>query len=221
MAVSVAVMAHPRRRDLVQKLVQKLGSPTEVVWDRRNEEWDTGRRALLAYNPSATHHLIVQDDALVCQDLVAAATQAAASAGERPVSFYTGRVRPHTLLVNKAWADATKAEATWLQMPGPWWGVALMLPTAHISDLVTFADRARHIQDYDRKIARWYYRAEIACWYSVPSLVDHRPDHETPTLLPGHTADRRAHRFIGCDVSGLDVQWQSTAFTAGPRRNLK
>lgn len=217
--MSAAVMAHPRRSHLVRQLVSKLDVRAEVVWDRIGVEWDTGRRALLAFSATATHHLVVQDDAVVCRDLVRAAVAAAAVAGERPVSFYTGRVRPFGRLVERASAEAVAAGATWMQMPGPWWGVALMLPTSHIPELVAWADRrGQHIADYDKRIARWYVRQGIACWYSVPSLVNHRPEYESPSLLPGHAADRTAHQFIGQSVSGTVVQWQETAFMPKLRR---
>lgn len=217
--ISVAVMAHPNRADFVRELTDALDVSAEVVWDRCSNEWDTGRRALMAFDPQATHHLVVQDDALVCQKLGAAAAQAADVSGDRLVSFYTGQVRPHKHLVERAWAGARAAGATWLQMPGPWWGVALMLPTAHILDLVAWADRrGRHIRDYDKRVARWHTREGVPCWYSVPSLVDHRPEAESPSLLPGHAAHRQAHEFIGRSASGLDVEWQAEAFVPNFRR---
>jgi len=210
--VSVAVMAHPRRAEFVRDLVDRLDVPAEVVWDRVNNEWDTGRRALLAFDSGATHHLVVQDDALVCADFGAAAVRAADAAGERPVCFYTGKVRPHQSIVTRLHAEALGAGATWLQLPGPWWGVAVMLPTTHLLDLVAWGDtRGRHVANYDKRIARWYGRSATPCWYSVPSLVDHRPEDESPSLLPGHAGTRTAHAFIGQETSGLGVQWQTTA----------
>lgn len=217
--VSVAVMAHPSRTAQVNELLSALDQSADVVWDRRDNEWDTGRRALLAADPGATHHLIVQDDALVCRDLVASATRAADVAGGRPVSFYTGQVRPHPEIVSSGWRAATAAGATWLQMPGPWWGVALMLPVNHVNELVKFADkRLQHVTDYDRRIARWYSNQSIGCWYSVPSLVDHRSEADSPSLIAGHSIDRSAHGFIGQDASGLSVNWKSTAHAAPGRR---
>lgn len=219
--VSVAVMAHPRRAKLVDDLVVDLRSTDvepQVVWDRQNVEWDTGRRALMAFDRRASHHLIVQDDALVCRDLVRAAGRVALAAGpDRPVSLYTGRVRPFRGLVADAWAEARAAGATALELPGPWWGVALMVPTAHILDLVAWADRrGGHIREYDKRLARWYARAGVAWWHTVPSLVDHRPDE--PSLLPGHVGTRTAHEFIGCESSGLEVEWQGSAFRPTPKR---
>lgn len=210
--VSVAVMAHPRRALFVEALLASLDITPEVVWDRVNNEWDTGRRALLAFDPSATHHVVVQDDALVCRDFQASATRAADAAGDRPVCFYVGKVRPHQSIVTRLHAEAQDSGSTWLQMPGPWWGVAVMLPTAHLPDLVAWGDtRGRHVANYDKRVARWYARTATACWYSVPSLVDHRPEHESPSLLPGHAGTRTAHAFIGQQASGLSVQWQATA----------
>ncbi|SFD14356.1 hypothetical protein [Streptomyces aidingensis] len=213
-SLSVAVMAHPKRRHFVAELTAALDVEAPVVWDERNDRWDTGRRSLLAHDPQASHHLVVQDDAVVCRDLAAAAARAAEAAGERPVALYTGRVRPYRARVAQAIEGARAAGATWLEMEGPWWGVALVIPTAHIPDLVAWGDGRPDVPNYDKRIARWYGHQGIACWYSIPSLVDHRSVAENPSLVPGRTGDRHAHCFIGHGSSGLDVEWSTWAFRA-------
>lgn len=60
-ALSVAVMAHPARAAFVDELTGLLDRPAKVVWDERQDRWDTGRRAMLAYDPACTHHLVVLD----------------------------------------------------------------------------------------------------------------------------------------------------------------
>lgn len=205
--VSVAVMAHPKRRRFVEELVEQIDVDAPVVWDRRGDRWDTGRRSMLAYDPSATHHLVIQDDAVPCRDVAAAAARAAHAAGERPVSLYTGRIRPYSKRVYMDFADAVRAGATWLEMGGPWWGVGIMLPTVHIPEMIAWADKRTDVANYDKRIGRWYVSQKIKCWYTVPSLVDHRGVAENPSLVKGRTGDRHAQRFIGADASGLQVQW--------------
>src|SRR5690606_5759806 len=74
--VSVAVMAHPDRAGFVDELCGRLDRDPTVVWDEIGDVWHTGRRAMLAYDPDADYHLVIQDDAVVCRDLVAGVEKA-------------------------------------------------------------------------------------------------------------------------------------------------
>jgi hypothetical protein len=204
--LSAAIMAHPARSTFVDELLGEIPD-VPVVWDERGDRWDTGRRALLAYDPSCSRHLIVQDDAVLCRDFLAGAALAASFAGHRPVALYTGRVQPHLNIVAPRLKRARRHGIPWLAFEGPWWGVAVIVPTADIPSLIAWADRHAHIRNYDRRIAKFYAEAKVDCWYSVPSLVDHRPVDENPSLIPGRTANRQAHWFIGREDSPLDIDW--------------
>jgi hypothetical protein len=215
LTISVAVMAHPSRRRFVDELTEALDRPAEVVWDRHNDRWDTGRRSLLAHDPDATHHLVVQDDAIVCRDLVAGLERAVEFSGDRPVGLYVGKVKPHPEKVAREFRRARDAGSTWLQMEGPTWGVGLVLPTGHIDEIVAYGDRERAIDNYDSKIKWFYHHQAIPCWYTVPSLVDHRPVAENPSLIDGRTGNRRAHLFLGTRVSALGIDWSDQPHLPG------
>jgi hypothetical protein len=203
-SLSVTIMAHPVRVAFVKGLQRQLPEAS-VVWDELNDRWDTGRRSLLAYDPRASHHCVVQDDAILCKDFLAGVEVAASAAGENPIGLYTGRVRPHQRTITPAVRRALKAGAPFMVAPGPYWGVGLVIPTAHIDELVTWGDERPQIKNYDRRIAAWYEERGAECWYTVPSLVDHRPVGENPSLVNGRIGDRRAHEF--CRGSALDVDW--------------
>jgi hypothetical protein len=207
-SLSAVVMAHPKRAHFVDQLLETVGD-IPVIWDEREDRWDTGRRALLAFDPAASHHLVIQDDAIPCRDLPAGALAAGRAAGERPVCLYVGRGRPHRHTVARA-VKRVRAQGSppWLAMEGPWWGVGIVLPTSQIPELVRWGD-ANAFPNYDRRITRWYGQAGIDCWYTLPSLVDHRPVDENPSLIAGRTGNRRAHWFIGTEASALDVDWEA------------
>ena len=205
MKLSAALMAYPSRRLWVDQLLAQLGD-IPVALDRFSIEWDTARRAMLAHDPEADYHLVIQDDALVCRDLLAGVERALRFAGGRPVSFYTGTVRPYADDVAAAIDYAIRQGASWVSWPGPWWGVAVAYPVADIPAIIAAADRWRSTLEYDQKVARWYRNEGRQCLYSVPSLVDHRPMRENPSLLGGRE-DRRAHRWIGAEASALDIGW--------------
>lgn len=204
MSISVAVMAHPSRAGMVPSVVDALDAPATVVWDEKQSRWDTGRRSLLAYDPDATHHLVVQDDAIICRDLVATLERAVTHvpAGS-PVGLYTGKLRPRHRHVAAMVAHSEAAGSPWFVMEGPWWGVGIVIPTHVIDELVAWGDEHPQILNYDTRITRYFASRGIDCWYTVPSLVDHRTDHRS--LIAGRTGIRHAHRFVG--GSALSIDW--------------
>lgn len=206
MTVSVAVMAHPKRAEMVADLLDRLDRPAKVIWDERQDRHDTGLRAIEAFDPSCDHHLVIQDDVLPCRDLVAGVERALVHVPDlSPASFYIGRVQPFRRRIQQI---VTRAEegASWVTMDGVYWGPAIAYPTRSIVALSEWyrSNQARHVTNYDRRVSRWFERGGWRCWYSWPSLVDHRGD---ASLVRASKAVRRAHRFIGADVSALDVDW--------------
>ncbi len=209
--LSVAVMAHPKREDMVGELVQRLDCPVPaVVWDRRGDRWDTGRRAMLSYDIDCTHHLVLQDDILVCQDIIEAFRRIAEVVPDNPVCGYMGRLRPAQDRVVAAVTKARETRASFITAPILWWGPAVMVPTAYILDMIGYSDEQRDILNYDRRLSKYFEHKGIRTWYTWPSLVDHK---DGPSLVPGRvitnhvTSARVAHEFLGEYRSALSLDW--------------
>lgn len=198
-------MAHRRRAELVEDLVARLDAPVDVVWDERNNEWDTARRALLAAGAGSTHHLVLQDDAIVCRDLVAGLEAALAHVPARsPVSLYVGRKRPlgNTLPAIAERADADRSR--WLVLRDINWGVGLCFPTAIVAELVAESD-GLSVAEYDARVSAYFARRGMPVYHTWPSLVDHR---DGASLLDGRAREGRvAYRFVGEGASALDLDW--------------
>lgn len=209
--VSVAVMAHPARERLVAELLPQLPA-ARVVWDERNDRWDTGRRSMLTNDPAADWHLVVQDDAVLCRDFLPGVQRMLAHVPKLPVSLYTGRTRPFRAAVEDAVARARVQHKLFLAMQGPLWGVAVAIPTGLIADMVADCDR-RPIRNYDLRMAAHFAARGIPCWYTLPSLVDHRVGLSNPSLVPGRGASmsRTAHHWIGARRSPLKLDWAGGA----------
>lgn len=202
MSLSCTIMAHPSRASMVDDLLSSLDRSVPVTWDRINDRHDTGIRAIEAFDPGCSHHLVLQDDAVVCRDLIAGVERALRYIPQdEPMCLYVGKVKPFAIEISRAVAKADGA--SWLTMQGIYWGVGIVLPTAHIPELAAwYRTDGRRIKNYDRRVSAWYGLRNARVWYPWPCLVDHR---DTDSLVPGHGRGRFAHSFL--DGSALDADW--------------
>lgn len=207
--LSIAIMAHPKRAAFVEELTKQLQAPATIVWDQLDSRWDTGRRALLALDPQATHHMVIQDDAIPCRDLVEGVKRLIERNPHCPTSLYLGRQRPHSSYFTKLMDQVAAVDLRWIIGPELCWGVGLVFPAGMIRPMVEFCDRL-NIPNYDTRLGKWLEAQNIPTWYPVPSLVDHRAADQSPSLIPNRTANNRvAYRFIGAKASALDVDWMN------------
>lgn len=201
---SVAIMAHPARVADVAALRGQLDRPARIVWDRFGDRHDTGRRAMAAYDPTATHHLVVQDDAVVARDLLAGVERALDHVpADAVLCLYVGRVRPYAGVIREVVEEAGN-DASWIVMDECNWGVGIVMPTALIDEcLAWYDDDGAKITNYDLRISEWCRATGRDVFYPWPSLVDHQ---DRPSLC-GHGDGRHAYRFLGTDRSALEVDW--------------
>lgn len=201
--LSASVMAHPKRKKFVTELSRRFDRPVPVTWDRRNDRWDTGRRAWLAHDLSASHHLVIQDDALVPRDLLAGLERALTHVPDDVLlCLYAGRIRTFRAAMGR---HMSRRDISWLRMPRVYWGVGIVIPTPLIDDMIAFGDRRADVANYDRRISYWAQDRDLQVYYPWPSLVDHR---QSPSLIPGRGhRGRTAHRFIGVNRSALSQRY--------------
>lgn len=202
--LSVAIAAHPKREPLVDKLLERLPVGTWAVWDLGDDEWGTHERAWRCTQTKvATHSLVLQDDAVVCDDLVPALEAALDLVPDTAVvSLYFGNAQNHPKIV-RAIQRARTEDAGWLVSTGTWWGVGIIIPTGLVDDMLGFCARRREV--YDRRLSIWCEHSPngpYPVYYPWPSLIDHL---DTDSLVkPGLRRPRKAYQFIGQDASALD-----------------
>src|SRR5690606_4281782 len=134
-----------KREHMVGDLVERLGvDPDRVVWDRTNDRWDTGVRAWQHHDPGADWHLVLQDDALICRDLIPGLEKALERVPvESTVSLYLGNRG-----VGLKAAARVPDGVSWVQMPKLIWGVAMCVPTCTIPDMLRWC-RSVDLENYD------------------------------------------------------------------------
>jgi hypothetical protein len=192
--LSATVMAHPDRQHLWEPLADSLGLP--VTLDRYNSRWDTGSRSLLAYEQGATHHLVLQDDAVVPRDFMKGVERWLAYLPESVLCLYSGRLGVFRHLQSKL-----STPPCFLYMNQIQWGVALVVPTKYIGGIVERGNKLSNVGNYDARISSFTWRNKIPVLYPQASWVDHK---FTPSLVQGRRPDRHALEFIGEDSSLLD-----------------
>ena len=193
-------MAHDKRREWAEQLAGSIGC--EVTWDRHNDRHETGIRAIESYDRDADYHVVVQDDVVLPGNFASLVTEALRWVPpSHPAGLYHGGTSGRHA---HAWSAAEAAGASWLVRKGPIWGPAIAYPVDNILALSEHY-RASGTQNYDRRVMEFYHGQGILCWYSVPSLVDHRQEGN-PSLC-GHDRDGRvARRFVG-PQTGVELDW--------------
>ena len=222
---SAAIMAHPVRQESAEQVQAALDRPTPIIYDEnptpsadKLQRWAVGRRCWEAHDPAADWHLVLQDDVLISQNLLAGLERALGELGpEGLVSAYTGTGRPDQSNVRRAIAHADRNGHSWMSTRSLNWGPAIILPTFVIPDMLDWCED--HIRrnkpprsNYDYALGV-YARDELGyrTWYTVPSLVEHR---DLPSLVGHDTGPKRvAHRFH--DGDALEIDW-----TRAPRGGL-
>lgn len=188
--LSIVIMAHPERQEWAKLLSQELNAP--IVYDRKNNIWDTCRRAWLSQvSVGAEYTLVLQDDVILCSDFRAKAEAIlAAQEADNVVSFYAG-----SLLGNRI--DKALREGEDFVLTGMIFNeVALCMKTEHIPEMVAYCD-SREAKT-DQEICNWCRKNRRNIYHPIPSLVDHRDEESIYKRVynkPDKNAVRKAYKF--------------------------
>ena len=91
-----------------------------MVWDEINSMWDTARRALLSFDPKATYHVIVDDDALPADGFLEAVERATKALPQPTLlGLFVGEdLRLPTLSERAPWTWRRYPESGLVPLPG-------------------------------------------------------------------------------------------------------
>lgn len=165
--LSIVIMAHPKRKAFIPYLVERLGKDTKVVYDRKNNVWDTCRRAWLAQDRTCEYGVVIQDDAIVCNNFRKRAGKILSSQqGDFIFSFFAGQMMGAR--INRALKQGKNFVTSGMIFNE----VALCMKTEYIDAMVKWCDE-RNAQT-DQEIGRWARMKRLSIFYPIPSLIDHR-----------------------------------------------
>lgn len=234
MRLSASIMAHPDRSALVTDLQGRLDRDVPVYWDPEGKPsgnadrgWRVAAGAWALRDPGADWHLLLQDDALPCLDLLAGLERALEGVPDDAIVMpYLGQGGAHGARWARVGQAADQTGARWIITDRVHWGVAIAVPTWLVPELIERANRMTGTTD-DMRVSGWAKSRHADVWYTWPSLVDHRP---VPSITKHRAADRRAVRHH--EASALTIDWRGPIYQdpayarirgprSGPRGNWK
>jgi ubiquinone/menaquinone biosynthesis C-methylase UbiE len=193
--LSVAMMGHPSREKWFPYLREKLGPNAKFIIDHDSEGvWPNARKAWAAFDPEADYHLVIQDDAIVCENFYER-VQDILKKGHKAYCLYWGNVP-------KGQRSAAEAglKRGYVVKKTPLWGVAVILSTDIIQGMLDWTGQHNWPSNWgtladDTRICKYLKRKNCNIYYPLPSLVDHRVE-ENPTLTDRKKPERHALYFI-------------------------
>lgn len=190
MKLSISVMAHPKRQEFFSYLKERLGDVPFSIDDGKGLIWNC-RNAWSMFDPTADYHVVIQDDAIVCNDFKNRAEKILEEAQGLPVSFF--HVSP---LSYKKYKEQRKETGHIIQ-PNLSGGVALCLPTKMIPAMLAHYD-ADTVPHDDHRVGRFLFSINTPIFFPFPSLIDHRVGN--PSIMWKKPSAHPANEYIDRDI---------------------
>lgn len=216
--LGISIMAHPtRQKHVLQYMKPRLSSPKirfNINWDynSRGSWWNAKECWRMA---RGTHHMVIQDDAILADDFVEGVLLALEANPDVPVCWYG----------NDSVLDrAAKAGHNWAILRNGIWGICFSMPSPMVVDFLhwestmnVFAnaimDDVWKTLDDDTRITLYLHEKDIDTWMSVPCLIQH--GGRGKSLLKHNTPNSYSNYYTGesaiKDWSLPDVPYRGTA----------
>lgn len=194
--LSISVMAHESRQEFFPYLAERLGNPPfsiDKAWPENIGLWANCRRAWMMHDPEAVYHVVIQDDAIVCDNFKERAFDAIYSAIRKAetsrvaLSLYYGRRG------NRLREAQLALERGYIMRQALNWGVAIVLPVDEIDRMIRVCDGLATTKQDDARIGHYLHTEKIPVYYPMPSLIDHRSGK---SLVGDPGENRHAYKFI-------------------------
>lgn len=199
--LSSAIMVHPVRLASAQELMDghpELGFSLAV--DPEPGRMGALRTARVAWGSvahDATHHLVVQDDSVLCPDFAEHVTSAIRTMPHAALSFFvewgacSSNMVRMAALRGKAWAEVVDV---YVPMQ------ALVLPAEIARGFDDYARTNAVDEDPDDHVLRAYlHSVGVPAYVSVPNIVEHK---DLPSLVGNGIQGRRSST---CYVAGTEL----------------
>jgi len=183
-------MAHPSRQEHFGYLRDTLGDCTiPISVDDGCGIWENCKKAWRLRDPEAEYHLVLQDDAIICdnfKELAIKEIEKSEKLGCGALSFYFGKRMGMRHIGKEGMKNGYVINALH-------WGLAICMPTKLIEEMIAFGDKLKIKQD-DARISRFFRSKKMKVYFPMPSLIEHRTGD---SLVGDPGRFRKAFCYIG------------------------
>jgi hypothetical protein len=180
--IEYRVVAVPERAERAQALAARVGA--QIVLDEHGAGTFKNHQRALASAAAGTHVVILEDDAVVCEDFTAHVARLIEARPTHLLGLYVGREFPprHQSLIR----GLVRGRPAWLDDPklteALRWAVGYVMPVADIPAVLAQlrAGSQQRWLDTDKRVGAWH-AAHGRLSYPFPSPVDH--DDDVPSTL--------------------------------------
>ena len=195
-------MGVPEREEMIADIVEEFRRcriPLTVVIDHEHRGvWPTAWKAWNSIRRGATHHCVIQDDAILMKNSPLAIIKAVEARPDSPVGIFAAR----GIVI-----DAYRRGDAWCQIQDGIWGLGSVLPVGLIRRWMQW-NRETVIKEFphDDTRLRWFLIEEgIWVWTTVPSLIDHGAPSDS--VIGHNNRTRIARVFPGREFDALRLRW--------------
>lgn len=194
--ISITIMASKKREVWARDLSSKLNN-CPIAFDPHprfniGNIWENCKRAWKLQDRSKKWSIVIQDDAILCDNFLEKASKHLEKAEELgcAVQFYLGNIPQYEQQFKENIKNGYLVKKELI------WGVAIAVKTELIDEMLQFGDARGGWQD-DIKIKYFLLKKQIPTYYPIWGLVDHRQDDENPSLVRSGEGSRFSNFFIG------------------------
>ena len=196
MKLSISIQAHESRAEYFPHLRERLGDVAffvDVDGEKNLGCWLNNRRAWLAYDPRADYHIVIQDDAIVCENFQEKAQDfiKAHDNNKMAFNFFLGKQKRGT--ENTEATFKTAMQDGFLIRRRNAWGVAICIPTKIIPQVIELCDKYEKIPQDDVRLGKALFALGYDVCYPVPSYIEHR---KGKSLVGNDNEGRQAYQYI-------------------------
>ena len=175
--LDIRIMASPKRKFMAKELCAELNlAQDHIIWDDRpnggNPRYTAQKAWLYPFDENVTHRMVIQDDAIICDDFLWAVNNCLEFQPDITWTFFM----PRTDDKDGYFRNTIPQIA----------GVCIVMPVQHVINCWQWCDR--HMPDCehdDTCISRWLFETTTLPMTTVPSLCNERGES-----LLGHNAPR-------------------------------
>ena len=200
--ISKTIMAYHKREHRIPGIRRLIGDAKVSLDDGSWGLFENSKRTWLSYEKTASFHMLIQDDAIVCENFYDKLSLALSKKGEEKTNFVYSLYFRLKRESKPVFIDFNKKAKVGLKKGGfddtsLRYGLAYIAPTRIINDMITFAETLSELGAADdTRYSRYFQANKMEVNYILPSLVDQAAD-EVSTQNGSLNVNRGATWFIG------------------------